>query len=189
MSNFNFIAASLKDAYIIEPKCFRDNRGYFLESYQKEAFAAAGLTVDFVQDNESFSSKGVLRGLHFQTKYPQGKLIRVIQGSVYDVAVDLRRGSPTFGQWQGVELNDQNKRMFYVPEGFAHGFLVLSDTAVFTYKCTNYYAPQYDSGIIWNDPTIAIDWPIADDMSVILSEKDGRQQSFADFAKKDVFVY
>ena len=136
MGNFNFIKTKIRNLYIIEPKVFGDNRGYFMESYNKNDFFEAGLTMEFVQDNESRSKKGVLRGLHFQTKHTQGKLVRVTEGAVFDVAVDLRKGSPTYGQWEGVLLTAENKRQFYVPEGFAHGFLVLSDYATFNYKCT-----------------------------------------------------
>ncbi|SHK24049.1 dTDP-4-dehydrorhamnose 3,5-epimerase [Tepidibacter formicigenes] len=176
MGNFKFIETSIKDLYIIEPKVFGDNRGYFMESYNKKDFHEAGLTMDFVQDNESKSKKGVLRGLHFQTKHTQGKLVRVTKGKVFDVAVDLRKGSPTYGKWEGVILTEENKRQFYVPEGFAHGFLVLSDEAVFNYKCTDYYAPEYDAGVLWNDSDIGIDWPLDDIEEVILSDKDKKQK-------------
>ncbi|MGL5314732.1 MAG: dTDP-4-dehydrorhamnose 3,5-epimerase [Peptostreptococcaceae bacterium] len=172
MGNFKFIETKIKDLYIIEPKVFRDERGYFMESYNKKDFMEAGLDMVFVQDNESKSKKGVLRGLHFQTKQPQGKLVRVTKGQVYDVAVDLRKDSTTYGKWEGVLLTDENKRQFYVPEGFAHGFLVLSEEAVFNYKCTDYYAPQYEGGILWNDPDIGIEWPLETIEEVIISEKD-----------------
>ena len=147
-----------------------------METYSKKDFDEAGLTMTFVQDNESKSSKGVLRGMHFQTKYTQGKLVRVTKGSVYDVAVDLRKGSPTYGQWEGVLLTDENKKQFYVPEGFAHGFLVLSDEAVFNYKCTDFYAPEYDGGLLWNDPDVGIEWPLEGIEEVLLSEKDKKQK-------------
>ncbi|MDU1855567.1 MAG: dTDP-4-dehydrorhamnose 3,5-epimerase, partial [Clostridium baratii] len=160
MGKFNFIKTKIKDLYIIEPTIFGDDRGYFMESYNKDAFFKAGLKMKFVQDNESKSKKGVLRGLHFQTKHTQGKLVRVIKGEVYDVAVDLRKGSPTYGEWEGVLLTEDNKKQFYVPEGFAHGFLVISDEAIFNYKCTDFYAPEYDGGVLWNDPDIGIDWPL-----------------------------
>lgn len=176
MGNFKFIETNIKDLYIIEPKVFGDNRGYFMETYSKKDFDEAGLTMTFVQDNESKSSKGVLRGMHFQTKHTQGKLVRVTKGSVYDVAVDLRKGSPTYGQWEGVLLTDENKKQFYVPEGFAHGFLVLSDEAVFNYKCTDFYAPEYDGGLLWNDPDVAIEWPLEGIEEVLLSEKDKKQK-------------
>lgn len=144
---------------IIEPKVFGDSRGYFMETYSQRDMAEAGLDMVFVQDNQSMSTKGVLRGLHFQKSFPQGKLVRVIKGRVFDVAVDLRSGSKTFGQWYGVELSEENKKQFYIPEGFAHGFLVLSDTAEFCYKCTDFYHPEDEGGLAWNDPEIAVLWP------------------------------
>ena len=177
MGNFNFIETKIKDLYIIEPKVFGDDRGYFMECYNKKAFEKAGLDMVFVQDNESKSKKGVLRGMHFQTKFTQGKLVRCTQGEVYDVAVDLRKGSPTYGQWEGVLLSAENKKQFYVPEGFAHGFLVLSDEAVFNYKCTNLYAPEYDGGLLWNDPEVGIEWPLDGIDEIILSEKDKKQST------------
>ena len=172
MGNFKFTETKIKGIYIIEPKVFGDNRGYFMETYNKEHFAEAGLTMNFVQDNESSSSKGVLRGLHFQTQHTQGKLVRVTEGEVFDVAVDLRKGSPTYGQWEGVILSDENKRQFYIPEGFAHGFLVLSDHAIFNYKCTDFYCPEGEGGVLWNDPDIGIEWPLEGIDNIILSEKD-----------------
>lgn len=172
MQNFNFYEAKINGVYIIEPRIFGDNRGYFLETYNKKLFEEAGLRMTFVQDNESKSIKGVLRGLHFQKKHSQGKLIRVTKGEVFDVAVDLRWGSKTYGKWEGVILSEENKKQFYIPEGFAHGFLVLSDEAVFNYKCTDFYSPEYEGGIIWNDPHINIKWPIERIQNVILSEKD-----------------
>ncbi|WP_235068992.1 dTDP-4-dehydrorhamnose 3,5-epimerase [Turicibacter sp. TJ11] len=177
MGNFNFIQTKIPDLYIIEPKVFGDDRGYFMESYSQKDFADAGLTMNFVQDNESKSRKGVLRGLHFQTQHTQGKLVRVTQGEVWDVAVDLRKGSPTYGQWEGVYLSAENKRQFYVPEGFAHGFVVTSDEAVFNYKCTDFYAPEYDSGLLWNDEEVGIDWPLEDLGEILLSEKDQKQKT------------
>ena len=177
MGNFKFIETNIKDLYIIEPKVFGDNRGYFMESYSKRDFEEAGLTMEFVQDNESRSKKGVLRGMHFQTKHTQGKLVRVTEGEVYDVAVDLRKGSPTFGMWEGILLTSENKRQFYVPEGFAHGFVVLSDEAVFNYKCTDFYAPEYDSGLLWNDPDVGIKWPLDGIEEILLSEKDKNQKT------------
>lgn len=176
MGNFNFIETSIPDLYIIEPKVFGDNRGYFMESYNRKDFVDAGLDMEFVQDNESKSSKGVLRGLHFQTKHTQGKLVRVTSGEVFDVAVDLRKGSPTYGKWEGILLSEENKKQFYVPEGFAHGFLVVSDTAVFNYKCTDYYAPEYDGGVLWNDPKIGVEWPLEGIEEILLSEKDKKQK-------------
>ena len=177
---FNFTKTKIEGVYIIEPKVFGDNRGYFMETYNKKDFFEAGLLMEFVQDNESKSKKGVLRGLHFQTKHTQGKLVRVTQGKVFDVAVDLRKDSPTFGNWEGVVLTDENKKQFYIPEGFAHGFLVMSDVAVFNYKCTDYYAPQYDSGLQWNDKDIAIEWPLDGIEEILLSEKDKVQKGFKD---------
>ena len=172
MGNFKFNETKIKGVYIIEPKVFGDNRGYFMETYNKEHFVEAGLTMDFVQDNESSSSKGVLRGLHFQTKHTQGKLVRVTKGEVFYVAVDLRKGSPTYGQWEGVVLSAENKKQFYIPEGFAHGFLVLSDHAIFNYKCTDFYCPEGEGGVLWNDPDIGIEWPLEGIDNIILSEKD-----------------
>ena len=177
MSNFNFIETKIKDLYIIEPKVFGDERGYFMESYNKEAFDEAGLTMTFVQDNESRSKKGVLRGLHFQTKHTQGKLVRATDGEVFDVAVDLRKGSPTYGMWEGVLLTAENKKQFYVPEGFAHGFLVVSDYATFNYKCTDFYAPEFDGGVLWNDPEIGVEWPLDGIEDILLSEKDKVQKT------------
>lgn len=166
------IETGIKDLYIIEPEVFGDNRGYFMESYNRNTFLKLGLDYDFVQDNQSKSKKGVLRGLHFQKKYPQAKLVRVIEGEVFDVAVDLRKNSPTFGKWFGVLLSDENKRMFMIPRGFAHGFVVLSESATFTYKCDEFYHPEDEGGINWNDKEIDIKWPI--DFEPILSEKDKR---------------
>lgn len=180
MGNFNFIETKINDLYIIEPKIMGDDRGYFMESYNKKDFFEAGLTMEFVQDNESKSKKGVLRGLHFQTKYTQGKLVRVIYGAVYDVAVDLRKGSSTYGQWEGVLLTAENKKQLYIPEGFAHGFLVVTDEAIFNYKCTDFYAPEYDGGVIWNDSDIGIKWPLDGIDEVLLSEKDKNQPIFKD---------
>ena len=145
--------------YVIEPTVHGDQRGYFMETYNQRDMEEAGLTMNFVQDNQSCSSKGVLRGLHFQKEHPQGKLVRVVRGSVFDVAVDLRSGSPTYGQWFGVELTEENKKQFYISEGFAHGFLVLSDIAEFCYKCTDFYRPGDEGGLAWNDPKIGIQWP------------------------------
>ena len=164
----------------IQPKIFGDARGYFLESYSEKDFFAAGLTMKFVQDNQSKSSKGVLRGLHFQTQHPQGKLVRALEGRVYDVAVDLRKGSKTFGKYYGVVLDAEKQNQFYIPEGFAHGFYVLSDTAIFAYKCTDFYDPKGEGGLMWNDPAIGIDWKsVAPDISEPnLSEKDGKHSAF-----------
>jgi len=170
---------AIPDVLLIEPKVFGDARGFFYESYNQKAFeAAVGMAVDFVQDNHSRSVKGVLRGLHYQIQQAQGKLVRVVQGSVFDVAVDIRRSSPTFGQWVGAMLTEENKHQLWVPAGFAHGFLVLSDTAEFLYKTTDYYAPEHERCIAWNDPELNIDWPL--DVEPTLSLKDGQGQSLAD---------
>jgi len=159
----------IPEVLLIEPDVFGDSRGFFMESWHKQKFAEQGLTTDFVQDNHSRSTQGVLRGLHYQLQQPQGKLVRVVTGCVFDVAVDIRRGSPTFGQWVGAELSADNQHQFYVPPGFAHGFCVLSETADFLYKCTAYYAPQDEHGIMWNDPAIGICWPHGD---FVISGKD-----------------
>ncbi|MBQ7512293.1 MAG: dTDP-4-dehydrorhamnose 3,5-epimerase [Prevotella sp.] len=175
-----FKKTAIEGVYIIEPKVFNDARGYFFEAWKKEEFESHVGPVDFVQDNESKSSYGVLRGLHYQKgEFSQAKLVRVIKGKVLDVAVDLRKSSPTFGQHVMVELSDENKRQFFIPRGFAHGFLVLSDEAIFTYKVDNVYAPQADAGIRWNDPDIGIEWPI-DYAQVQTSEKDLRQPLLRD---------
>jgi dTDP-4-dehydrorhamnose 3,5-epimerase len=171
MGKFKFTKTSIEGVFIIEPMVFGDDRGYFMETYHAEEFKEAGLDLTFVQDNQSKSKKGVLRGLHFQYTKPQGKLVRVLRGIVFDVAVDLRNNSPTYGKWEGIIISEENKKQFYVPEGFAHGFVVLSYEAEFTYKCTNFYDSEDEGGILWNDPSIAIDWPI-DINDVILSEKD-----------------
>ena len=178
----------IEGLYVITPAVYGDERGYFTETYQQRDMAEAGLNMTFVQDNQSGSTKGVLRGLHFQKEYPQGKLVRVISGTVFDVAVDLRPGSGTYGKWFGIELSAENHKQFYIPEGFAHGFFVLSDFAAFCYKCTDFYHPGDEGGIAWNDPSIGIEWPglkgtyqgsasaegytMADDTPLILSEKD-----------------
>ena len=167
----------IPDILIIEPKVFGDERGFFFESFNKKAFAkATGITAEFVQDNHSKSAQGVLRGLHYQIKQPQGKLVRVCSGEVLDVAVDIRKSSATFGQWVGVTLSANNKRQLWVPPGFAHGFIVLSETAEFLYKTTDYYAPEYERCIRWNDDKLAIDWQYADEP--LVSEKDARGASF-----------
>ena len=178
MSNFNFIKTKIEGMFIIEPTVLGDNRGYFLETYRYDEFKEVGIDVKFVQDNQSRSRKGVLRGLHFQTKKPQGKLVRVISGMVFDVGVDLRKNSITFGKWVGAILSSENKRQLYIPAGFAHGFLVLSDSAEFVYKCTDFYDPQNEGGIIYNDPDINIEWPITNDMDILLSSKDRRLPYF-----------
>lgn len=172
MSKITVTRCEIEGLCVIEPKVFYDDRGYFVETYNQNDFKEEGLDMIFVQDNQSMSTRGVLRGLHFQKEHPQGKLVRVLRGKVFDVAVDLRKTSETYGQWFGVELSAENKKQFYIPEGFAHGFLVLSDEAEFAYKCTDFYHPGDEGGIIWNDPDIGIQWPIAEDMELILSEKD-----------------
>ncbi len=170
--NFTFHKTEIEGAIIVEPTVYGDSRGYFTEVYQKEKFIKGGITVDFVQDNQSMSVKGVLRGLHFQKNFPQSKLVRCVKGEVYDVAVDLREGSPTFGKYVGTLLSAENKRQFFIPKNFAHGFLVLSDEAEFAYKVDDFYHPNDEGGLMWNDPDIAIDWPISEDMEIILSDKD-----------------
>ena len=170
MSNFTFTETRIKGVYIIDVKTYGDNRGYFMETYKESDFKAAGLDYLFVQDNQSSSRKGVLRGLHFQKTYPQAKLVRVLKGEVFDVAVDLRRGSETYGQWVGVLLSEENKRQFMIPRGFAHGFVVVSDYAEFAYKCDELYHPEDEGGIMWNDPDIGVEWPEVGEL--ILSEKD-----------------
>ena len=188
MGQIKVTKAPIEGLYVIEPTVHGDSRGYFMETYSLRDMQEAGLNMTFVQDNQSMSVKGVLRGLHFQKQYPQGKLVRVIKGRVFDVAVDLRAGSATYGKWYGVELTEENKKQFYISEGFAHGFLVLSDTAEFCYKCTDFYHPGDEGGLAWNDPAIGIQWPelqgpysgnasaegytLADGTALNLSEKD-----------------
>ena len=169
---------------LIKPKIFGDARGYFYESWNKERYENAGITEDFVQDNVSFSSRGVLRGLHYQKPYTQGKLVSVLIGEVWDVVVDLRCGSPTFGKWQGFTLTGEHKEQLYVPRGFAHGFCVLSETALFQYKCTDRYSPESERGIIWNDPTLAIPWPVREP---VISEKDTKHPYFKDLKDELIF--
>lgn len=174
----NIIKTAIADVLILEPKVFGDERGFFFESFNQRQFEEAiGRKVNFVQDNHSRSAQGVLRGLHYQIQQPQGKLVRCSQGAVYDVAVDLRQGSNTFGNWVGVELSAENKRQLWVPEGFAHGFVVLTETAEFLYKTTDYYAPEHERCILWNDSTLAIDWPISH--APALSGKDAQGDLFA----------
>lgn len=171
----NIIKTDLPDVLIIEPKVFGDARGFFYESFNARTFAeATGLQVTFVQDNHSRSAKNVLRGLHYQIKQPQGKLVRVVAGEVFDVAVDLRKSSPTFGKWTGALLSAENKRMLWVPEGFAHGFLVLSDSADFLYKTTDYYAPAHERCIAWNDPQIGIQWPLTGTPTLAAKDAAGK---------------
>ena len=178
MSKFKFTETSLEGVYIVEPAVFGDARGYFMETYHYKEFSKAGLDMVFVQDNQSKSKKGVLRGLHFQTENTQGKLVRVISGEVFDVAVDLRKGSSTYGKWEGVILSSENKKQLYVPKGFAHGFLVLSDEAEFVYKCTDYYNPKAEGSILWEDKDVGINWPIELVEEIILSEKDKNAKTF-----------
>jgi dTDP-4-dehydrorhamnose 3,5-epimerase len=175
----NIIETALPGVLIIEPRVFGDQRGFFMETWNAGAFAAAGLDLAFVQDNHSRSQKGVLRGLHFQNPGPQGKLVRVTNGAVFDVAVDLRASSPTFGQWVGVELSAENKRMFWVPEGFAHGFLTLEEDTDFLYKCTAPYAPASEFTLAWNDPAVGIEWLVTG-LDPIISDKDARGLTLAD---------
>ncbi len=168
--NFIFSRTSIKGVYIVESKRYGDDRGYFMETYKKSDFDEAGLKYDFIQDNQSKSKKGVLRGLHFQKTCPQAKLVRVLEGEVFDVAVDLRKGSPTYGKWEGVVLSAEKGNQFMIPRGFAHGFVVLTDTATFAYKCDELYHPEDEGGIMWNDPDIGIEWPYEGEP--LLSEKD-----------------
>ena len=172
MGKFSFQETSIPGVYIIEPTVFGDERGYFMETYNYGEFKSAGLDMVFVQDNQSKSRRGVLRGLHFQRTKPQGKLVRVVSGEVFDVAVDLRRDSKTYGCWTGVTLSAENRRQFYVPRGFAHGFAVLSDEAEFVYKCDEFYHPEDEGGILYSDPDIGIKWPVLPETPFLLSEKD-----------------
>jgi dTDP-4-dehydrorhamnose 3,5-epimerase len=183
VGNFKFLKTSINGVIIVEPTVYGDSRGFFMETYQKEEFAAGGIDVEFVQDNHSMSSKGVLRGLHFQKKYSQSKLVRCIKGEVFDVAVDLREGSPTFGKWEGVILSAENKRQFFIPKNFAHGFLVLSDEAEFVYKVDDYYHPNDEGGLMWNDKDIGIKWPVTDGLEIKLSDKDKLHPPFCEYKK------
>ncbi len=182
--NFTFTQTSIEGVTIVDVKSYGDDRGYFMETYKQPDFVAGGIDVDFVQDNQSSSVKGVLRGLHFQINHPQSKLVRVVSGEVFDVAVDLRPGSATYGKWEGVVLSAENKRQFFIPRGFAHGFLVLSDTAEFCYKCDDIYHPNDEGGLMWNDPEIGIVWPamqgdeVFDESKIILSDKDKVHPAF-----------
>lgn len=169
-----FTSTELPGINLIQPKIFADERGFFLESYRKDRFSAAGIQADFVQDNHSASTQGVLRGLHYQIRQPQGKLVRVVAGEVFDVAVDLRRSSPTFGNWVGVTLSARKKNQLWVPPGFAHGFYVTSEKAEILYKATDYYAPQWERSLLWNDPALGIDWPIINGELPVLSAKDAQ---------------
>jgi dTDP-4-dehydrorhamnose 3,5-epimerase len=177
------IPTAIEGALILEPKVFGDARGFFLESWNRRQFATLGLDVDFVQDNHSRSQKGVLRGLHYQIRQTQGKLVRAVRGEVFDVAVDLRKSSPTFGRWASVNLSEDNHRMFWIPPGCAHGFLTLSDSADFLYKATDYYAPEHERSLLWNDPTIGIDWPL--ESPPLLAAKDA---AGLPFGQAEVFL-
>ncbi len=176
---------NIKGIKVITPQVFPDERGYFMETYQKKDFEAVGIDVEFVQDNQSASKKGVLRGLHFQKEFPQDKLVRVLRGSVYDVAVDLRKGSETFGKYFGVTLTEDNKKMFFIPKGFAHGFLVLSDYAEFAYKCSDFYHSGDEGGIIYNDPEIGIEWPVPKGTELIFSDKDKKWGGLAEYVSNN----
>lgn len=165
---------------IITPTVFGDNRGYFMETYNYNDFKEAGIDQVFVQDNQSASRRGVLRGMHFQKEFPQDKLVRVIKGEVFDCVIDMRKGSPTYGQWHGVILSEENKKQFFIPKNFAHGFLVLSDYAEFCYKCTDFYHPNDEGGVAFDDPGVGISWPIADDMELIMSDKDQKWPTLAE---------
>ena len=179
MGKIEVATCEIEGLKIITPQVFGDARGYFMETYHAEQFREAGIDVDFVQDNESASKGGVLRGLHFQNNFPQDKLVRVIKGAVFDVAVDLRKGSPTFGKWHGELLTEENKKQFFIPKGFAHGFYVTGDFAAFTYKCSDFYHPEDEGGIAWDDPEIGIKWPVPEGQIPQLSEKDKQWSSFA----------
>ncbi|MBE5991206.1 MAG: dTDP-4-dehydrorhamnose 3,5-epimerase [Paenibacillaceae bacterium] len=183
MGKIKVTACEIEGLYVIEPTVFPDSRGYFMETYNQNDFHEAGLTMNFVQDNQSMSVKGVLRGLHFQKQFPQGKLVRAVRGTVFDVAVDLRASSKTYGKWFGVELSAENKKQFYISEGFAHGFLVLSDEAEFAYKCTDFYHPGDEGGILWSDPEIGIEWPISEGMELTISDKDQKWNGIRDTFK------
>ena len=189
MGKFKKIDTSIEGVCIIEPTVFGDNRGYFMETYSQKDFEELGLNYNFVQDNQSKSKKGVLRGLHFQKENSQAKLVRVIKGEVFDVAVDLRPGSKTYGKWEGVRLSEENKKMFMIPRGFAHGFLVLSDEAEFTYKCDDIYNPNAEGGLAWNDPDVAIDWPLENikEDELLTSEKDAKWPSLKELKETDLF--
>ena len=182
--NFTFTKTSIDGVIVVDVKTYGDERGYFMETYKRECFDEGGIDCEFVQDNQSSSTKGVLRGLHFQIEHPQSKLVRVVSGEVFDVAVDLRKNSPTFGKWEGVVLSEENKRQFFIPRGLAHGFLVLSDTAEFCYKCDDVYHPNDEGGLPYNDPTIGITWPalqgdsVFDKNKITLSDKDKKHPSF-----------
>ena len=183
MGKITVTPCDIEGLYVIEPTVFKDERGYFVETYNQNDMKEAGLDMVFVQDNQSSSRKGVLRGLHFQINYPQDKLVRVVSGEVFDVAVDLREGSETYGQWYGVVLSAENKKQFFIPKNFAHGFVVLSDTAEFAYKCTDFYHPNDEGGIIWNDPQVGVKWPIPEGMELIFSDKDTKWGTLAEYVE------
>ena len=183
MGKIKVTRCEIEGLCVIEPTVFNDERGYFMETYNYNDFKAEGLDMIFVQDNQSMSTRGVLRGLHFQKQYPQGKLVRAVRGTVFDVAVDLRSDSKTYGKWFGVELSAENKKQFYIPQGFAHGFLVLSDEAEFAYKCTDFYHPGDEGGVIWNDPDIGVEWPLQEGVNLIISEKDQKWMGLKDTFK------
>lgn len=180
MGKFQFKKTAIDGVLVIEPTLFGDSRGYFMETYNQDEFTTGGVDAVFAQDNQSKSRRGVLRGLHFQRTFSQAKLVRVVSGEVFDVAVDLRKGSTTYGKWVGVTLSAENKKQFFVPKGFAHGFLVLSEEAEFCYKCDDFYHPEDECGLPWNDSCIGIDWPQIANGEIILSEKDGKYPSLAD---------
>ena len=184
MGKITVTTTKIEGLKVITPQVFGDERGYFMETYNYNDFKEAGIPEVFVQDNQSASKKGVLRGLHFQINFPQDKLVRVVNGEVFDVAVDLREGSATFGQWHGEILSAENKKQFFIPKGFAHGFVVLSDYAEFCYKCTDFYHPNDEGGLLWNDPEIGIEWPISADMELTLSEKDKNWKDISDYIKE-----
>ena len=183
MGKITVTPCDIEGLYVIEPTVFKDERGYFVETYNQNDMKEAGLDMVFVQDNQSMSTRGVLRGLHFQKQFPQGKLVRVVRGKVFDVAVDLRSDSKTYGKWFGVELSAENVKQFYIPEGFAHGFLVLSDEAEFCYKCTDFYHPGDEGGLAWNDPEIGVEWPLEEGVDLIISEKDQKWKGLKDTFK------
>ena len=183
MGKITVTPCDIEGLYVIEPTVFKDERGYFVETYNQNDMKEAGLDMVFVQNNQSMSTRGVLRGLHFQKQFPQGKLVRVVRGKVFDVAVDLRSDSKTYGKWFGVELSAENMKQFYIPEGFAHGFLVLSDEAEFCYKCTDFYHPGDEGGLAWNDPEIGVEWPLEEGVDLIISEKDQKWKGLKDTFK------
>ena len=183
MGKITVTPCGIEGLYVIAPTVFKDERGYFVETYNQNDMKEAGLDMVFVQDNQSMSTRGVLRGLHFQKQFPQGKLVRVVRGKVFDVAVDLRSDSKTYGKWFGVELSAENMKQFYIPEGFAHGFLVLSDEAEFCYKCTDFYHPGDEGGLAWNDPEIGVEWPLEEGVDLIISEKDQKWKGLKDTFK------